>query len=470
MKVVWFRRDLRTLDNTALLRAIDTGEPVLALYVASPEQWQTHHMSPAQSDLIKRRLVELNHELDALNIPLLYQQVATFDDMVDLLAEVVSEYHCDEVFANKEYEVNEVLRDEKVAEHLTKHQVKWRSFDDKCLLKPGAVLNKQGEYFKVFTPYKKAWLKQYQPPVIEKTSPATEHRQDVTQWRYHGDVVWDYPVVDTATNWPVQTREILAALRQFCRQESRHYHQRRDFPSLDATSRLSAYLAIGALSARQCVARLFYESHHSDLNEGQETWLSELIWREFYQHLLFFEPKLVKGQAFLPWETRIQWRQSEAWLTRWQQGKTGYPIVDAAMRQLNQDYWMHNRLRMVVASFLVKDLQLDWRLGEQYFMSQLIDGDFAANNGGWQWSASTGCDGQPYFRIFNPITQGKRFDEAGQFIRRWLPELASVPDNYIHEPWRWSRFNTLTYPEPMVEHKQARLITLDWFKQAKDGE
>lgn len=470
MKLVWFRRDLRTLDNFALQSAIATGEPVIALFIATPEQWQQHHLSAAQSDLMQRRLKALNDELESLNIPLLYHQVARFDDIAEFLAKVVSEYHCDEVFVNKEYEVNEVLRDQQAALQLETDKVNWVSFDDKCLQKPGAVLNKQGQYFKVFTPYKKAWLQQFQHPVIEKTPAAKPSDVPVNKWRYHQESTWDYPRVDTRENWPINTQDILAILRRFCRQDSRHYHQRRDFPSLNATSRLSAYLAIGAISARQCVARLFYESDHSDLNEGQETWLSELIWREFYQHLLFFEPKLVRGQAFLEWESRLQWRQNDAWLTRWQCGKTGYPIVDAAMRQLNQEHWMHNRLRMVVASFLVKDLQLDWRLGEQYFMSRLIDGDFAANNGGWQWSASTGCDGQPYFRIFNPITQGKRFDEEGKFIRRWLPELAAVPDKYIHEPWRWSGFHSLTYPEPMVDHKQARLITLDWFKQAKDGE
>ncbi|MDF5415575.1 FAD-binding domain-containing protein, partial [Vibrio parahaemolyticus] len=170
------------------------------------------------------------------------------------------------------------------------------------------------------------------------------------------------------------------------------------------------------------------ENQQNDLTEGKATWLSEIIWREFYQHLLVFEPKLVKGKGFIDWEDKIQWSYDEKAFERWKTGTTGYPVVDAAMRQLNQTGWMHNRLRMIVASFLTKDLHIDWRWGEAYFMSKLVDGDFAANNGGWQWSASTGCDGQPYFRIFNPISQGEKFDVNGEFVRHWVPEIKSVPN------------------------------------------
>lgn len=202
---------------------------------------------------------------------------------------------------------------------------------------------------------------------------------------------------------------------------------------------------------------------------GAEAWLNELIWREFYRHLLVAWPDLCRHRPFIPWTAQIRWRDDPAGLQRWQQGMTGFPLVDAAMRQLNRCGWMHNRLRMLTASFLVKDLLIDWRLGERYFLRQLLDGDLAANNGGWQWAASTGCDAAPYFRIFNPRVQGQRYDPQGQFIRRWLPELRDVPDSDIHHPQRWAlrRQRVLDYPDPQVDHARARQDTLLAFARAR---
>jgi deoxyribodipyrimidine photo-lyase len=216
------------------------------------------------------------------------------------------------------------------------------------------------------------------------------------------------------------------------------------------------------------MARLMYQQA-LPLQGGREVWQSELIWREFYQHLIYFEPKLSKGHSFTMWGDNLVWRNNPAEIEAWKRGRTGYPIIDAAMAQLNNTGWMHNRLRMVVASFLVKDLHVDWRIGEEYFMSNLIDGDYAANNGGWQWCASTGCDGQPYFRIFNPITQGEKFDSDGSFIRRWIPELETVPEQYIHKPWCWPKAKSLSYPSPIVDHKTEREITLALYKNAKEN-
>lgn len=203
---------------------------------------------------------------------------------------------------------------------------------------------------------------------------------------------------------------------------------------------------------------------------GAFTWFNELVWREFYRHLIVSWPQLCKHRPFTAWTQWVKWRESPEDLAAWQQGKTGYPIVDAAMRQLNETGWMHNRLRMICASFLVKDLLIDWREGERYFMSQLLDGDLAANNGGWQWAASTGTDAAPYFRIFNPTTQGERFDPEGRFIRHWLPELAAVPDKDIHQPHRWAdkHHHQLNYPLPIVDHKTARQNTLAAFEAAKN--
>ncbi|EAC1534127.1 deoxyribodipyrimidine photo-lyase, partial [Escherichia coli] len=258
-------------------------------------------------------------------------------------------------------------------------------------------------------------------------------------------------------------------LRQFCQNGAGEYEQQRDFPAVEGTSRLSASLATGGLSPRQCLHRLLAEQPQALDGGAGSVWLSELIWREFYRHLMTYYPSLCKHRPFIAWTDRVQWQSNPAHLKAWQEGKTGYPIVDAAMRQLNSTGWMHNRLRMITASFLVKDLLIDWREGERYFMSQLIDGDLAANNGGWQWAASTGTDAAPYFRIFNPTTQGEKFDREGEFIRQWLPELRDVPA--VHEPWKWAEKTgvTLDYPQPIVDHKEARLRTLAAYEEARKG-
>lgn len=471
MKLVWLRRDLRAVDNTALNAAIQSGEAVIALYVATPEQWQQHHMSPKQADLIFRRLNALKEELSALNIPLLYREVATFEQSADDVADLAQRLSVNEVLVNQEYEVNEQQRDRRADEALTALGIGWQAFHDKCIIPAGSLLNKQGNYFKVFTPFKKAWLKLATIPQILPTviAPSIELSTTIQPLIWGEQQPFSYPR-ESSEPWPSDFESIRANLRAFCQERVGDYQQQRDFPAADGTSTLSPYLAIGALSARQCMARLYAEADMGILSEGAQTWLSELIWREFYQHLLTFEPKLCKSKDFLEWGARLRWWKDNDLFSRWCNGETGYPIVDAAMRQLNETGWMHNRLRMIVASFLTKDLHIDWRWGERYFMSQLIDGDYAANNGGWQWCASTGCDGQPYFRIFNPITQGEKFDGKGKFIRQWVPELASIPDKYIHAPWLWPGVNSVLYPSPIVDHKAEREVTLQMYKEAKDND
>ena len=472
MKLVWFRRDLRAVDNQALHCAVASGEPVLALFIATPKQWASHDMAPIQADFIYRRLTELQKELSALNIPLCYRQVDDFSASIEAVVEFAQGVGATHVLGNKDYEINEVLRDQHVATALAKIGIESTWFDDKCVQKPGSVLSKQGTYFKVFTPFKRAWMQSMSRPMIEKILPVqgSEAQQKSTWQRF----VWsteqpfDYPR-KSSEQWPVHFDAIRQALRDFCRDKAFRYSQERDFPALDSTSKLSPYLAIGALSARQCMARLFAESEVGFLSEGAETWLSELVWREFYQHLLHFEPKLSKAKDFHHWGANLVWHNSDTAFQAWCEGQTGFPIVDAAMRQLNATGWMHNRLRMVVASFLTKDLHLDWRAGERYFMQHLIDGDYAANNGGWQWCASTGCDGQPYFRIFNPVSQSERFDPNGEFIRQWIPELASLDNKSIHQPWKAPNHQALSYPQPIVDHKAEREVTLSLYKQAKEN-
>lgn len=469
MKLVWLRRDLRAVDNTALNSAIASGEPVTAVFIATPEQWHQHHMAPRQADLIYRRLSALQQELKALNIPLLYKEVSDFEQAAKSIVEIAKMCEANEVLVNQDYEVNEQARDKQAQSALAQQGIGWQSYHDKCIIPAGSLLNKQGQYFKVFTPFKKAWLAVAGVPIISATQSAAKSAlaKAVQPLVWNQQQLFSYPREDSS-GWEVDFESIRSQLRSFCQERMDSYHEQRDFPAIDGTSSLSPYLAIGALSARQCMARLYAESKMGFLSQGAQTWLSELIWREFYQHLLTFEPKLCKGKDFLYWGRYVKWWQEHDHFERWCRGETGYPIVDAAMRQLNQTGWMHNRLRMIVASFLTKDLHIDWRWGERYFMSKLVDGDYAANNGGWQWCASTGCDGQPYFRIFNPITQGEKFDESGAFIRHWIPELSSVPDKYIHAPWLWAGVNSVLYPSPIVDHKAEREVTLDMYKQARD--
>lgn len=314
MILVWFRRDLRTLDHTALKAALDTGQPVVACFVATPEQWQEHHMAPMQADLIARRLEHVHQELTELNIPLLYKEVPRFDDCTKVICDWADKLNATAAMVNINYEVNEVELDRKVSQALDNRGVEFHAFHDKCVHAPTTVLNKQGEYFKVFTPFKRAWLQKFSLPTVSKPQRQnelpSEQLEAVKQDAFDADFTFSYPR-ESSKAWCASTNDILKQLRTFARERSDGYQMKRDFPAIDGTSQLSPYLAIGALSPRQCIARLYAENPQPDLSEGKATWLSEIIWREFYQHLLVFEPKLVKGRGFIDWEDKIQWSYDE---------------------------------------------------------------------------------------------------------------------------------------------------------------
>lgn len=469
--LVWLRNDLRMTDNRALYAACqDEHARVIALFIATPRQWRRHDMAPRQAAFLRQNLAALQQALARQGIPLFYQECDDFRAAVSWLAAFCQRHSVSRLFYNYQYEVNERERDRRVERRLA-GKVVCQGFDDALLLPPGSVVTGSGQMYKVFTPFRQAFIRRLLDTDIASL-PAPDKRCGGEPVACSPLAPFSYPqhAFDEAT-FPAGEWEALRRLRHFCRERAGNYHQQRDMPALEGTSRLSPYLALGVLSPRQCVNRL--REACPDVFErpqgGAFCWLNELIWREFYRHLLVARPGLCKHQPFVAWTRRVRWREDEERLRAWQQGETGYPIVDAAMRQMNQTGWMHNRLRMICASFLVKDLLIDWRAGERYFMSQLLDGDLAANNGGWQWAASTGCDAAPYFRIFNPTTQGKRFDPQGEFIRRWLPELASVPDSAIHLPHPWAARDgrVLAYPAPIVDHRQARRRTLATFEAAK---
>lgn len=461
--LVWYRSDLRSVDHEPLVNALKSGLPVLALYVATPVTWQQHHMAPIKQDFIRRRVFELQQELARLNIPLLTVEGCDFQSEVSVLEALLAKGAL-QLYFEVEYEVREVQRDKRVTELFVAAGKTVEASHRRAFFKPGTLKTKQGQMYQVFTPFKKAWL-------MQQLSKGVHCFKKPSAQAIAPQVQVDFPALKegdgSSAGYEVSEAYCLHKLREFCQNQVIDYASSRDCPSKDGTSRLSAYLAIGALSVQQCVARLYFEQQerlqHSE--SGPSVWLSELIWRDFYLHILHAYPKLIKHKAFQEETDSIVWPNDLTLFKRWCEGRTGYPIVDAAMRQLNQTGWMHNRLRMISASFLVKDLHIDWRLGEQYFMSKLIDGDFAANNGGWQWAASTGTDAAPYFRIFNPVTQSERFDPSGEFIKRFVPELASCKGADIHWPHPLAAGSQ--YVAPCVNHKDARVLTLELFKNAK---
>jgi len=391
--------------------------------------------------------------------------VSDFAAQSDKVHQICDAHNVTHLFYNYQYEFNEQQRDRQLENRLT--TVVCQGFDDSVMLAPGSVMTGNHEMYKVFTPFKNAYLKRLKEGLPECVAAPAARGEALT---VSAEINVDYPQRDfDPDHFPPTEKAAIAQLRQFCKQQAAEYEAQRDFPAIEGTSRLSACLALGVLSPRQCLHRLLAEQPQALDGGPGAVWLNELIWREFYRHLMTYHPDLCKHRPFIRWTDKVQWQQDDAQLKAWQNGQTGYPIVDAAMRQLNETGWMHNRLRMIVASFLVKDLLIDWRAGERYFISQLIDGDLAANNGGWQWAASTGTDAAPYFRIFNPTTQGQRFDATGEFISQWLPELADVPGKSIHEPWVWAdkTGETLDYPRPIVDHKQARVATLAAYEAAR---
>ncbi|NIF22972.1 deoxyribodipyrimidine photo-lyase [Candidatus Pantoea multigeneris] len=469
--LVWLRNDLRINDNLALHAACRDGHArVIALFIATEQQWQQHDMAPKQAAFIFESLELLQASLCERGIELFTHQCDDFAASIDYLAAFCQQEQVDNLFYNYQYEVNERERDVAAEKRLDAAGVICQGFDDSLLLPPGSVRTGNNEMYKVFTPFSRAFVRRLQQhlpecvPAPKARSGAPLKAKKIARFAYP-QACFDHDL------FPPGEAAALKQLRHFATQGVMDYAAERDKPAVDGTSRLSVYLATGVLSPRQCLHRVLREHPAALDDEKPMVWLNELIWREFYRHLMVAWPALCKHQPFIHWTRQVQWQKSAAHLAAWQAGKTGYPIVDAAMRQLNQLGWMHNRLRMIVASFLVKDLLIDWREGERYFMQQLIDGDLAANNGGWQWAASTGTDAAPYFRIFNPTTQGERFDPKGAFIRQWLPELAHVPDSAIHQPDVWAKKNrcTLDYPSPIVEHKEARKKTLDAFERAKNA-
>lgn len=519
--LMWFRRDLRVHDNTALAaiseQADDREAPVTAVYFITPEQWYEHDDSLVQVDHIARTLPILAQDLeDQLNIALNVYLCAGFDDSIKAITELCQEQKITTVMANYEYEGNEIDRDEKLAKQLANDDIEFIRHHDQCILPPLSITtNDSDSMYKVFTPFYRKWrdtleagsLSAHESVEVSannKTkasikSMALKSAEDNANTsasieKLAQQIVADYQKMvekddkqqhtdkqaqlkQSREDYPAGEDAAIQRLNDFVADDINDYDVSRDKPILQGTSHMSAYLTIGSISPRRCyieAVKAQEKLHGNDSdNEDINRWISELAWRDFYRHVLVDKPKLIEHKAYKEdADNKVDWSYDKADFEAWCAGKTGVPLVDAAMRCLNATGFMHNRLRMVTAMFLTKDLLIDWRWGERYFMQQLIDGDFASNNGGWQWSASTGTDSSPYFRIMNPFSQGKSHDTDGEFIKTWLPELKDIPAGTLHSEDKMRKalkkggeFAKVDYPAPIVEHKVARQAAIAEFKK-----
>ncbi|MFN3713273.1 MAG: cryptochrome/photolyase family protein [Alcanivoracaceae bacterium] len=453
--LVWYRNDLRVHEHAALNAAFATGQPVRAIYLLCPQQWDRHEVAPLRRWYVLESLLELGDALGRLGVALDVVDAGDFDAAPQVLADWVRKEGVGRVFSGREYPLNELRRDRQLAELLRQQEVVIDGFDHGVLVPPRLLMTGQGTPYSVFTPYRRVWerwLATHGPTPL----PAPKARAGKAV-SFPGRAIVERALAalnvspSLRQHWQPGEKAARRQLCQFVEKSLGQYSSTRDFPAQAGTSLLSTALSAGTVSAAECWQLASEARRHASLRAGAEVWISELAWRDFYRQIMANVPRLAWGQPFRQETDLIRWSADETAFAAWCEGRTGYPLVDAAQRQLLATGWMHNRLRMVSAMFLTKHLFIDWRRGEQFFMRHLIDGDFAANNGGWQWSASTGTDAAPYFRVFSPVRQSERFDPEGLFIRRYLPELAGLDSKWIHQPWK-APVPPAGYPLPIVDH------------------
>jgi len=426
ISLCWFRRDLRTEDQTALFYSLQQEEQVLPLFIFD------RHILDALEDKTDARVSFIHAQITSLKAFFEQQgssMLVRYGHPEQVFQELITEYEVQSVYTNRDYEPYAQSRDSQVESLLREKNIPFLSFKDQVIFEPGEIVNGSGEFYKVFTPYSKNWLEKFRTTRVQPLPTAN--------WK---NLVQTSPLpIPTLSEMGFAPSPIEIPSSQLDEEIVRHYEERRNFPAQRGTSRLGIHLRFGTLSIRKLALKA------SSLNA---TYMNELIWREFYAMILGNAPQVV-DRAFKPQYDRIPWRNNEAEFEAWCAGTTGYPIVDAGMRELNATGFMHNRVRMIVASFLTKHLLIDWRWGEAYFAKKLLDFELASNNGGWQWAAGTGTDAQPYFRVFNPDSQTEKFDKDLVYIKKWIPE-----------------FGTASYPNPIVEHKFARNRAIETYKKA----
>ena len=457
-------------DNTALAAACRGNHSVVGVFCIDtrwfPDQMQK--TGAFQAAFWLESLRELSASLARINIPL---KIVTTDDPVQAVLALAQKISAQSITMNKEYEPAQRAQDQRLMAQAVKHGIAVNMYKDGVIFEEFEVLSGSENPYTVFTAYRRAWLaKLAQSPIEVNGLPAK--RAEL--------IVAPDPVIRPETLGhrtvklfiPAGERAGAEMLEAFTMEKMRHYRSARDFPSVAGVSQLSAHLAAGTVSIRQCAAAAVGQGAGCG-NGSAETWLSELIWREFYRMILFHFPDTTH-HAFQRKYMTVTWRDNPELIAAWTNARTGYPIVDAAIRQITQTGWIHNRLRMIVAMFLTRDMDSHWRIGAQQFKRWLIDYDQASNVGGWQWSAGTGTDAAPYFRVMNPILQAQRFDSDGTFVRQLIPELARVPEEFIHAPWQMPALLQRQvgcvigqdYPAPVVDHRAARAAAIAKFRGA----
>jgi deoxyribodipyrimidine photo-lyase len=470
--LVWFRADLRVSDNPALVAACERAEDgVVAVFLVSAAQWRRHDWGANRADFTLRSLAALAPELHSLGIPLRVVQCPRFADAPAKLLEVARANGCHALFFNREYELNEARRDRAVEQAFQAAGLGVTAEHDQCVVVPGRLQTQTGQWYTVYSPFRKAWGRLVSEQDLARPLPRPRPKRALADAPDAVPVECEgfSPNAAVSAHWPAGETAALAALERFASRALDAYADRRDLPSVDGTSQLSPHLAVGSISARTCVRAAMTHapgSLDSARGSGASTWISELAWRDFYRHILVGFPRVCMHRAFKPDTENVPWRNDAGDYAAWCEGRTGIPIVDAGMRQLLETGWMHNRVRMIVAMFFAKHLLLDWRLGERHFAQHLVDLDLGSNNGGWQWAASTGTDAAPYFRIFNPWIQGQRFDPDGVYTHKYVPELRAVSGSRLHDPNILTPLlrRSLGYPGPIVEHEVGRDRALRAFK------
>ena len=464
--LVWLRRDLRAFDHAALHHALTSSNSVYCAFIYDTDILDSLPRSDRRVDFIHASLAELDAELRQMGGALIVRHASA----VQAIPALAEELGVDAVYVNGDYEPQAIARDQAVQERLRQDGRGFFSYKDQVIFEKSEVLTLASQTFSVFTPYKNAWLRRMaaepgctdawpvEPHAANFAPPVAEAR--LLSLQEIGFTPASLPIAPGMSGAATLFEDFIARIAA--------YGEARNYPAVKGPSYLSVHLRFGTLSIRHLVRTVSALIVNGAGGDGAPVWLSELIWREFYAMVLFHHPRVV-AHAFKPAYDAIEWEsgpEAQELFAAWCEGRTGYPLVDAAMAQLNQTGYMHNRLRMVTACFLIKDLGIDWRWGDRYFALLLNDYDLASNNGGWQWAASTGCDAQPYFRIFNPITQSEKFDAKGKFIRKYLPQLDKLSDKEIHAPWL-AATKVANYPAPIVKHDEARKETLERYAVVK---
>lgn len=456
------RRAMRVRDNIALYAAIQDANEVVPVLCLNTEK--RYEFDTPRRRYVRSAIASLDSELRSRGS----QLFVLSGDIVDELPRFAKEVGAEVVFGVDVYDPVSLNRDQQLRRGLFRAGVELLLLKDRVIFEKQEILNQSRQPFKVFTPYKKAWLEfsdsipPLLPDIRSVSSPAdADGRFSLSRQKSFANADRDTEAVG------------LRQLKQFVKRKVLSYKEQRDFPALEATSKLSAALSLGVISIRQVYWAAIEQKRNADKRgrENIDTFISELIWREFYYQILANYPHAAE-RSFRDEFNKLDWSENKKYFTAWCEGRTGYPIVDAGMRQLVQEGWMHNRVRMIVASFLTKDLHISWQWGEKFFLEHLCDADIASNNGGWQWAAGTGTDASPWFRIFNPVSQGKRFDPNGDYVWKYVPELKNVPPEFIHSPWMMDAKSARgigfgkEYPAPIIDHAVEREVTIEMYKNA----